>query len=234
MKPFSKTWATLNEQSLQKAAAAWNWLNYYVGKRGEGRGEGLPVLQKIGDGSLSKFAPDGVILKHCPTGTVLASLGNRTWGALGLPLQMITDEAISCYKFMPSVEIEFFFVWKIDEWVVVPHEAHRCAANGIVLKIVGVEQPLAKYTIQTKSKSLKTDRDLHQLQTNLGLAEAASETPKVDLMMLSLARYFSCDVDDCMNKFLDTSPEPNFLHCDPLAEEVYRDMDQADQKEFED
>ena len=53
-------------------------------------------------------------------------------------------------------------------------------------------------------------------------------------MMLSLARYFNCDVDDCMNKFLDTSPEPNCLHADPLAEEVYRDMDREDQKEFED
>ena len=101
---------------MQKAAAAWNWLTYYFAKRGEGRGESLPVLRKIGDGSLSKFAPDGVILKHRPTGTVLASLGNRTWGALGLPLQMITctdsdgegnDEVIYCYMFMPSVEIQF-------------------------------------------------------------------------------------------------------------------------------
>ena len=161
MKPYSKKpWATLNEQSLQKAAAAWNWLTYYVAKREVGRGESLPVLRKIGDGSLSKFAPDGVILKHRPTGTVLGSLGNRTWGALGLPLQMITDSdgEGNCYMFMPSVEIQWFFIWKIEEWVVVPHEAHRCAANGIVLKIVGEEQPLAKYTIQNIKKQDLEDR----------------------------------------------------------------------------
>ena len=104
MKPYSKKpWATLNEQSLQKAAAAWNWLNYYVAKRGEGRGESLPVLQKVGDGNPSKFVPEGVILKHLASGIVLASPGNRTWGALGLPLQMINDEAIYCYKFMPPL-----------------------------------------------------------------------------------------------------------------------------------
>ena len=90
MKPYSrKPWATLNENTLQRAAAAWNWLHYYVAKRGEGRGEGLPELQKIGDGLLSKFAPDAVILKPVPSSTVLASLGNRTWAALGLPLQKI-------------------------------------------------------------------------------------------------------------------------------------------------
>ena len=119
-------------------------MNNYVANRGKGRGESLPVLRKIGDGSLSKFAPEDVILKHLPAGTVLASLGNRTWGALGLPLQMINDEAISCYKFIPSVEIQWFFVWKIEEWVVVPHEAHRCAAHGIVLKIVGGGAALGK------------------------------------------------------------------------------------------
>ena len=154
MKPYSKKqWPTLNEQSLQKAAAAWNWLQYYSDQKGKGRGEGLPELKHIGDGSLSKFAPDGVVLKHRPTGTVLASLGNRTWGALGLPLQMGTctdgvEGEVNCYMFMSTVEIQFFFVWRIEEWIVVPHEAHRCATNGIVLKIVGVEQPLAKYTIQ--------------------------------------------------------------------------------------
>ena len=155
MKPYSKKpWAALNEHSLQMAAAAWNWLHYYVAKRGEGRGEGLPVLRKIGDGSMSKFAPEGVILKHRATGTVLASLGNRTWGALGLPLQMITDSDCegNCYMFMSSVEIQWIFIWQIEEWVVVPHEAHRCATNGIVLKVVGEEQPLAKYTIQTKTR----------------------------------------------------------------------------------
>ena len=149
MKPFSKKpWATLNEQSLQRAAAAWNWLNYYVAKRDEGRGEGLPVLRKIGDGSLSKFAPDGVVLKHVPTGTVLASLGNRTWGALGLPLQMGTctdgNDEVNCYMFMSTVDIKFFFIWRIEEWIVVPHEAHRCATNGIVLKIVGGGAVLGK------------------------------------------------------------------------------------------
>ena len=96
-------------------------MTYYVAKSGVGRGESLPVLRNIGDGSLSKFAPDGVILKHRPIGTVLASLGNRTWGALGLPLQMITctdsdgegdDEVIYCYMFQHSDQQQFFFIWQ--------------------------------------------------------------------------------------------------------------------------
>ena len=88
MKPGDKTWATLDEAALQKAGAAWHWLHFYM----SGRGRGLPESTKIGDAVMSKFAPHGVILKYLPSTMVVASLGNRTWGALGLPLREIRSE----------------------------------------------------------------------------------------------------------------------------------------------
>ena len=83
MKRGPKPWATLDESTLQKAAAAWKWLHYFR----SGCGHGLPEGARIGDAMMSKFAPHGVILKYIHTGMVVASLGNRTWDALGLPLQ---------------------------------------------------------------------------------------------------------------------------------------------------
>ena len=88
MKPGDKTWATLDETTLQKAAAAWNWLHVYMA----GRGHGLPAGTRIADAMMSKFVPPCVILKHRPENMVVASLGNKTWGALGLPLCQIHSE----------------------------------------------------------------------------------------------------------------------------------------------
>ena len=88
MKPGGKTWATIDERTLQKAVAAWHWLHVYMA----GRGHGLPEGTRIADAMMSKFVPPCVILKHRPSTMVVASLGNRTWGALGLPLREIHSE----------------------------------------------------------------------------------------------------------------------------------------------
>ena len=88
MKPGDKTSATLDETALQKAGAAWHWLHECMA----GRGHGLPEGTKIADAMMSKFVPPCVILKHRPSTMVVASLGNRTWGALGLPLREIHSE----------------------------------------------------------------------------------------------------------------------------------------------
>ena len=91
MKIGDKTWATLDETTLQKAGTAWHWLHEYMDDK-SGRGNGLPEGTKIADAMMSKFVPPCVILKHLPENMVVASLGNRTWGALGLPLCQIHSE----------------------------------------------------------------------------------------------------------------------------------------------
>ena len=88
MKLGDKTWARLDEDAIQKAGVAWHWLHEYMA----GRGHGLPEGTKIADGMMSKFVPPCVIFKHRHSTMVVASLGNRTWGALGLPLREIHSE----------------------------------------------------------------------------------------------------------------------------------------------
>ena len=123
----------------------------------KGRGHGLPARTRIADAMMSKFVPPCVIFKHLPTTMVVASLGKQTWGALGLPLREIHSEDdgrdVVYYGFEPRGEVRWLHITVANDWVVVLHVAHRCAAHGVVLKINGVEQPLAKYTIQHKNKT---------------------------------------------------------------------------------
>ena len=95
MKP-RKTWHTLNEETLQRATAAWVWLHAYM----EGRGASLPLETRIGDALMSKWVPPCVILRHnAPGGSTIASLGNRVWAALGLPLQELDIDGVAHYTF---------------------------------------------------------------------------------------------------------------------------------------
>ena len=95
MKP-RKTWHTLNEETLQRATAAWVWLHAYI----EGRGASLPLETRIGDSLMSKWVPPCVILRHnAPGGSTIASLGNRVWAALGLPLQELDIDGVVHYTF---------------------------------------------------------------------------------------------------------------------------------------
>ena len=148
---------------------------------------------------MSKFVPPCVILKHRPSTMVVASLGSRTWGALGLPLREIHSEDDGgdgfYYCFEPRGEVKWLHITAADDWVVVPHVAHRCA-HGVVLKISGAEQPLPKHILQTKNKSLMTDVDLHRLQKHLGLVPAESPMPNIDSLIGSLARHYECDAAD--------------------------------------
>ena len=109
-------------------------------------------------------------------------LGQPRLGALGWPLREIHSEDdggdVFYYGFEPRGDVRWLHITAADDWVVVPHVAHRCAAHGVVLKISGAEQPLPMHILQTKHKSLMTDMDLHRLQKHLGLgasriAEAA-------------------------------------------------------------
>ena len=77
-----KTWASWSEDTIQKAAAAWHWLHYYVRERGGGR---LPLNCTIGVARWSKLVLPETLLFDGER--YWASLGNRTWGALASPLQ---------------------------------------------------------------------------------------------------------------------------------------------------
>ena len=191
MKLSDKTWATLNETTFQKAGAAWHWLHEYMGYKSR-RGHCFPEATKIADAMMSKFVPPCVILKHRPDNMVVAILGNMSWGALGLPLCQINSEDdvgdVVCYSFAPRGEVSWLHIVKANDWVVVPHVAHRCAAHGVVLKVNGAEQPLPKHILQTKNKSLMTTDDLHRLQKRLRLATVASPMAKTDPLIESLAQ----------------------------------------------
>ena len=95
MKP-RKTWNTINEVTLQRAAAGWVWLNSYM----DGRGASLPIDTRIGDAMMSKWVPPCVILHHnVADGPTIASMGNRTWAALGVPLQEMEINGVAHYTF---------------------------------------------------------------------------------------------------------------------------------------
>ena len=181
VKPGDKTRATLDETTLQKAGAAWHWLHEYMDYK-SGRGHGLPQGTNIADAMMSKFVPPCGILKHRPEHMVVASLGNKTWSVLGLPLCQIHSEDdgpdVVYYSFEPRGEVNWLHIVKANDWVVVPHVAHRCAAHGVVLKMSGAEQPLPKHILQTKNKSLLTGDDLHRLQKHLRLSTESSPIPK--------------------------------------------------------
>ena len=95
MKP-RKTWHTLSEDTLQRAAAAWVWMNTYMEERGRGLLDGV----RIGDAMLSKLAPPCAILKHnIEGGQIFDSMGNRSWAVIGWPLKEISDGGVQCYLF---------------------------------------------------------------------------------------------------------------------------------------
>ena len=156
MKLGDKTWATLDETTLQKAGAAWHWLHEYMDYK-SGRGHGLPEGTKIADAMMSKFVPPCVILNHPPENIVVASLGHNPWGVLGLPLCQIHSEDdgpdVVYYSFEPRGEVRWLHIVKANDWVVVPHVAHRCAAHGVVLKVNGAEQPLPNHILQRNTRA---------------------------------------------------------------------------------
>ena len=121
MKPF-KDWPTLNEDSLQRAAAAWIWMNTYIDRRCTGS---LPETTRIGDARMSKLAPPCVILQH-DDGQTIASMGNRVWAFLGLPVGIVHDVYGEVhYQFAPGNEVMWFHITAPDKWSVVPFAPGR-------------------------------------------------------------------------------------------------------------
>ena len=84
-----KNWATLNEESIHRGIAALIWLRWYTSNN-------LAQQQiRLGQGRLSKFAPDLQIIFHgSPEGEVLYpgfSLGSEDWAVLCWPLKQFVD-----------------------------------------------------------------------------------------------------------------------------------------------
>ena len=100
-----KTWHTLNEETLQRATAAWVWLHAYV----EGRGTSLPPETLIGDALMSKWVPPCVILRHGDS--TFASLGNRVWAVLGLPLRELYIDGVAHYEFAGARRVVLLFMY---------------------------------------------------------------------------------------------------------------------------
>ena len=149
MKP-GKTWATLDEMTLQRASAAWVWMRTYVGGRPLGR---FPTTS-IGDAMMSKLVPPCVILRHNGDGGLtIASLGNRVWGVLGLALVEVVIEGTLHFAFART-SVDWFHIIRPDDWEVVPfvairHDGHD--ERSVVMKALGSPLPLVKHVLTTKN-----------------------------------------------------------------------------------
>ena len=93
-----KTWNTLSEETLERASAAWSWLNHY-------NDAALASWQvPLRAGKFSSLAPPLKILRHILDGTCYLSLGAKTWAALMWPVVECED---------PST-MEKYFVLKAE------------------------------------------------------------------------------------------------------------------------
>ena len=200
MKP-RKTWHTINEETLQRATAAWVWLHAYM----EGRGASLPLETRIGDALMSKWVPPCVILRHnAPGGSTIASMGNRVWAALGLPLQEFDIDGVVHYTFEARARVVWYHVIAPEQWDVVPFVASRHEVQGVVMKVTGTPEPLPKHCLQNKNTNSLTDHDLHRLLVHLQLSQAESpeenDAARLASIIATLAEHYCCDTADCLEK----------------------------------
>ena len=195
-----KDWHTLNEDTLQRAAAAWVWMNTYI----EGRGVSLPAETRIGDAVLSKLAPPCAILRqNVEGGQTLASMGNRTWGALGLPLQTVTDNGEDYFSFGTArVALTWFHITAPQQWDVLPFVAFRHEVHGVIMKPTGPPEPLVKHIFNTKNSNMLTDEDLKKIVDHLPVALPSD--PTVESLISLLAAFYGCDAAAWLAKFNDT------------------------------
>ncbi len=185
MKP-GKTWHTLNEETLQRASAAWVWMRAYM----DGRGRSLPEATRIGDGRMSKLAPPCAILRHnVDGGQTFASLGNRVWAALGLPLQDFDVDGELHYAFVRT-PVVWFHIHAPGQWEVVPFVAVRCEGRGVVMKATGPPQPLVKYVLTTKNTHMLNADDLRRLVDHFALQPASVGEPLTTEVMINLLALF--------------------------------------------
>ena len=236
MKP-AKTWNTINEETLQRAAAGWVWLNSYM----EGRGTSLPIGTRIGDAVMSKWVPPCVILHHnVADGPTIASMGNRTWAALGVPLQEMEINGVAHYTFNLRAGVKWQHIIDPEQWNVIPFIAWRDEVHGVLMKAAGTPQSLPKHCLLSKGLNLLTAEDLQRLVKHLNLPQpdsgdpAETDPPQLTSMISALAQYFCLEVADCLANFQERGETDDCLLHDPFAEAVYQDLDPEDKLEFGD
>ena len=236
MKP-AKTWNTINEDTLQRAAAGWVWLNSYM----DGRGASLPIDIRIGDAMMSKWVPPCVILHHnVADGPTIASMGNRTWAALGVPLQEMEINGVAHYTFNLRAGVKWQHILDPEQWNVLPFIAWRDEVHGVLMKAAGTPQSLPKHCLLSKGVNLLTAEDLQRLVKHLNLPQpdsgdpAETDPPQLTSMISALAQYFCLEVADCLANFQEREETADCLLHDPFAEAVYQDLDPDDKLEFAD
>ena len=167
MKPNSKTWHTLNEDTLQKAAAAWKWLHTYL----DGRRAGGMLEQQIGDALMTKWAPIATVLQRGDE--ISLRLGNRVWAGLTLPLQRVAVESDPdvVYYTLFRAPIQWLHILSPIDWWVLPFEACRVEGKGIIFRVTQAPIPLVKHVLSSKNKNLLNDKDITRMALRLGLGD---------------------------------------------------------------
>ena len=105
MKP-KKDWHTVNEDTLQRAAAAWVWLHTYI----RGRGSGLPHCTTLGNAMMSKWVPLNERSKFV---TLIAS-GAQFGTVISLPISGVMAADInwqSVFYFFGALGCVWFIFW---------------------------------------------------------------------------------------------------------------------------
>ena len=129
----NKTWHSLTEDTMQRAAAAWIWLHHYFRELGGS----LPLNCRINRAALTKWIPPCVVLiQRVALGDgneaarAIASFGNAKWAALGLELRMLQIGDTMHYGFQ-DVPLEWIHVVKVQDWWVQPCKETRVEGHGI-------------------------------------------------------------------------------------------------------
>ena len=141
----NKTWPSLTEDAIERAAAAWAWLHHFYAERGQE----LPADISIGQSMLTKFVPNCQVLEETSNRGVrrIASLGNARWAALVLPLRSFEHGGVTHYEFYQA-PAEFIFVTDRTKYRVVPVQASRVEGHGITMAKEGDPDSLVQFALR--------------------------------------------------------------------------------------
>ena len=218
-----KTWASWSEDTIEKAAAAWHWLHYYVQEKVRGT---LPANCTIGTARWSKLVLPETLMFDGER--YFASLGNRVWGALASPLERVQqaeEDNNYDYKFTQSA-IDYIHIVDPSKWQIIPYEPCRLESHGVVLKQTG--QPLGLIKSSLMSAHNFTQKDL---QMFAAFNELDGMHSNDDVFLLDILGNHLKDEDDSYpdlikKKYIECTCKTSMLLRDPLMEMVFEDMDE--------
>ena len=228
-----KTWASWSEDTIQKAAAAWHWLHYYVRERGAS----LPPNCTIGIARWSKLVLPETLLFDVEGERYFASLGNRLWGALASPLrrfQQAHDDGHGYYYTFTDSAIEYIHIVDPSKWKTIPYRACRLELHGVVLKEIGAGVGLIKSSLMSSHKFTQKD-----LQMFAALYELDGKDSNDAVFLLDiLGNHLKGGEDEesypdlIKRRYTASTCEVAMLLKDPLMEMVFEDMPDDDKGEF--